>query len=37
MYVPTTIDAGAWLDKYLVNAVGVTDLMRSMLFQAECR
>jgi len=29
--VPTTIDAGAWLGKYLEEAGGDTDLVRSML------
>ncbi len=31
MNVPTTIDAGAWLSKYLEGANGDTDLARSML------
>ena len=31
MNVPTTIDAGAWLGKYLEGANGDTDLARSML------
>ena len=31
MNVPTTIDAGAWLGKYLEGADGDTDLARSML------
>ncbi|MHB2029108.1 MAG: hypothetical protein ACYCPT_09860 [Acidimicrobiales bacterium] len=31
MNVPTTIDAGAWLSKYLEGANGDTDLTRSML------
>ena len=31
MNVPTTIDAGAWLSKYLEGAHGDTDLAKSML------
>jgi transposase InsO family protein len=31
MTVPTTIDAGAWLGKYLEGADGDTDLARAML------
>ena len=31
MNVPTTIDAGAWLSKYLDGADGDTDMVRSML------
>ena len=31
MNVPTTIDASAWLGKYLEGANGDTDLARSML------
>ena len=31
MNVPTTIDAGAWLGKYLEGAHGDTDLARAML------
>ena len=31
MNVPTTIDAGAWLGKYLAGANGDTDLARFML------
>ena len=31
MNVPTTIDAGAWLGKYLEGADGDTDLARPML------
>ena len=31
MNVPTTIDAGAWLSKYLEGANGDTDLARSTL------
>ena len=31
MNVPTTIDAGAWLGKYLEGADGDTDLTRAML------
>lgn len=31
MTVPTTIDAGAWLSKYLEGAGGDHDLARSML------
>jgi hypothetical protein len=31
MNVPTTIDAGAWLSKYLEGANGDTDLARSVL------
>jgi hypothetical protein len=29
--VPTTIDAGTWLSKYLEGADGDTDLARAML------
>ncbi len=31
MNVPTTIDAAAWLGKYLEGADGDTDLARAML------
>ena len=31
MTVPTTIDAGAWLGKYLEESGADTDLVRSML------
>ena len=31
MNVPTTIDAGAWLSKYLEGVDGDTDMVRSML------
>ena len=31
MNVPTTIDASAWLGKYLEGANGDTDLARAML------
>ena len=31
MNVPTTIDAGAWLGKFLESADGDTDMVRSML------